>query len=339
VADTDLPAKARSSAIYACRHGQFTFSACNKFALRSLVAAILLALLYCSPSMQCQTVQRWEIDGKPYPTIEQACNALLETLQNNVKSPATLASIERLHEAGMSGAVCHLEYYAQIPGSAQIVLEKIRVTLADMCSSPAKPSGYCSPERPSNIVIIKITGTIAYGSDPSGIFGTATHDLKGKRFSLLYHFDDTKGVNQVVSCIGPACASRIQTITGKSSPGTAELRIEGGPPQTFGLSADADSSLQKNTYPCCAYGRTYLLNFDVRDREGSVVLTVMDTAKGATATKDGDWRAPFIDPNVFQLTPDTSDQDEHGFNIRPRGKQAAFGALVPETVCVGSACN
>ncbi len=304
--------------------------------------AFLLVLLLCPTWLRSQTVQRWESEGmpKPYPTIEDACNAAVQEAQKTAKGPITLVSIERTHDSVGSGAICHLEYRYVAPGFAQPVLQPLPVRFVDVCSTAAKPSGFCSPERAANLVLIRITGTVAYGSDASGVFGKPATDLTGKPFTLLYRFNDAKGVNQIVSCSGPACASRIASITAKSSPGTAELRIGDGPPHAFGISADgsAASSVQKNTYPCCFYGRSYLLILDVHDRDGNVTLAISDTAPGIPATTDGDWRAPFADARVFRLVPDRDIESQHGFSVHAHG-QLASGALIPETLCVGSACG
>jgi hypothetical protein len=302
--------------------------------------AIFLAFLRHPPSLICQTVQRWEGAGatRPYPSIEAACDAALQALQNGVKRPVKLASIERVHESGLDGATCHLEYWQTVPGFAQPVIQRIPAIFVEVCSGPAKPSGFCSPERPSHLVTIRITGTVAFGNDAPGIFGKPAADLSGKPFTLTYSFDDTKGLMQVVSCVGPSCASRIAAIHQKSSPGTAVLRIGDGPPHSFGIATDgsADSSAQKGTLPCCNYGRTYSLGLDVRDSESSVALTVTNTAEGTPATKDGDWRAPFFDAHVARRVPNRDNAADLGFGVQKNGRLLSSGGLIPETLCVGT---
>jgi hypothetical protein len=279
-----------------------------------------------------------------YPSVEAACDAALHEVENSVKKPVTVASIEPLHESGNVGAICHLEYWQTVPGFAQPVIQKIPVTFVELCSGPAKPSGFCSPQRPSNIVTITITGTVAFGNDMPGIFGKPAANLSGKPFILTYSFDDTKGLMQVVSCVGPSCASRIAAIHQKSSPGTAVLRIGDGPPHSFGIATDgsADSSAQKGILPCCNYGRTYLLGLDVRDSEGSMAITVTNTAEGTPATQDGDWRAPFFDAHVARRVPDRDNAGDLGFGVQKNGRLLSSGALIPETICVsnkGSKCS
>lgn len=339
-------ANAASAAIWAYGFSQFSLRACRNRARRFAVAATILALLCSPPAMRCQTVQRWEQAGmpQPYGSIEAACDAVLQELQNSVKKPVKLASIERAHESGLDGATCYLEYWQTVPGFVQPVVRRVPVIFVEVCSGPLKPSGFCSPARPSNIVTITITGTVAFGTDGARIFGNSTGNLAGKPFTLTYSFDDAKGAMQVVTCNGPSsCDSRSASIQQKSSPGTAVLRIGDGPPHSFGSAAGASSSATKLTYPCCVLGRTYLMLFNVEDSEGGVAVGVSNTTEGTPATTDGDWRAPFFDAQLARIVPDPSNENdaELGFSVQKNGRLLSSGALIPETICVsskGSAC-
>jgi hypothetical protein len=333
-------AMAASSTSRICNFVQSALSAYRSFARPSVVTASILLLLIRPLSMLCQTVQRWGNEGLPGPylSVQAACDAASQELARGVKKHVALASIEPLHDKNGAGAICHLEYWQTGPGFAQPILQKVPVTFVEECSTAAKPSGFCSPERPSNIVTITVTGTVAFGYDSAGIFGNPAADLTGKPFILTFSFDDSKGAMQIVTCNGPACASRIATVQQKSSPGTAALRIGGGPPHSFGIAGDgsADSSVLKKTEPCCVYGRTYSILLDVHDSEGSVALEVSNTTEGTPATKDGDWRAPFFDAHLARIVPDGDTEGELGFEVRKGGRPVASGALIAETICVGS---
>ncbi len=242
-----------------------------------------------------------------------------------------------MHDTINTGATCHLQYWQAVAGFTQPVLQQVPVIFVEVCSGPLKPSAFCSPQRPSNLVTITITGTVAFGSDGMRIFGSPAADLAGKPFTLTYSFDDTKGAMQIVTCTGPSsCASHIASIQQKSSPGTAVLRIGDGPPHRFGDAQDAESSLTKTTYPCCVLGKTYAMLLDVHDREGGVALMVSNTTEGAPATRDGDWHAPFFDVQLARLVPTRDNQDALGFSVQKNGRLLASGALIPETLCVSS---
>jgi hypothetical protein len=73
-------------------------------------------------------------------------------------------------------------------------------------------------------VVATITGTVFSASDNSGTFGPPNSELAGDNFSLVFTFDDTKGVQNVATSNGVPYFSSI-TSTASSNPGTAVLTI------------------------------------------------------------------------------------------------------------------
>ena len=87
----------------------------------------------------------------------------------------------------------------------------------------------CLPEHTSAAqIVVHITGTVNYGIDETGVFGSPNANLVGERFTLVYTFDDTKVQDTPVYCTGGVPCGSSASGTGPSSPGTAVLTIGNG---------------------------------------------------------------------------------------------------------------
>ena len=80
----------------------------------------------------------------------------------------------------------------------------------------------------ASIIVATITGTVANGTDLTGLFAPTNSDLSGLPFRVTYTFDDTLGQQTTQTCSngGPGYSSGIAT-NGTSNPGTATLQIGG----------------------------------------------------------------------------------------------------------------
>jgi hypothetical protein len=83
----------------------------------------------------------------------------------------------------------------------------------------------------ASITTMTVAGTVASGTDMTGVFGSANANLTGESFKLTYTFDDTKG--RISGC---ATGGTFISGTATTSPGTAVLQI-GTRTWTFGETA------------------------------------------------------------------------------------------------------
>jgi hypothetical protein len=194
-------------------------------------------------------------------------------------------------------------------------------------------------------VTITITGTVASGTDDSGVFGKPG-PLSGK-FILVYTFDDAKAETGILPCQGdPAiCFSQIGD-EGKKSPGTATLQINDSAPYTFGLPLDEDttSMITKNVWPYCCYH----IQFTVSDRNGGVGASIGNISKNSPAptaipkptpppTTNPDWRDPFSDSKTVTVP---GNPPAINFTIsNSKSGAKASGLLMPTSICVGEGCG
>jgi hypothetical protein len=147
-------------------------------------------------------------------------------------------------------------------------------------------------------VDITITGLVLSGADNSGVFGAPNTNLTGDPYSLVFTFDDTKGIQTMATCNGTPYFISIAS-TSSSNPGTATLRIGAGS-FTFGVlnaAYQADSEAAKNDPPCndseigLAAGDGYFGN-------GSGLNGTVEAAAGTTFGSNPGWAAPFSDSNL-----------------------------------------
>jgi hypothetical protein len=117
------------------------------------------------------------------------------------------------------------------------IVSLLLAAMAALCST--------GTARPS-IIVATITGTVANGTDLTGLFAPANSDLSGLPFRVTYTFDDTQGTQTTQTCFsgGPGYYSGIAT-NGASNPGTAMLQI-GGTSFQIGGGGSGQSSI--NSY-------------------------------------------------------------------------------------------
>ncbi len=174
----------------------------------------------------------------------------------------------------------------------------------------------------ASTVTATITGTVAYGTDYSGVFGFAPGtDLTGMSFTLVFTFDDTKGQEFFYPTY-----SLIEN-TASSNPGTAALTIGGGS-FAFGVQPHAGSSPSseaKRTGPG-GYGEFYFEAGDGFYGAGSGI-TVQIYPLNPNVVTDTDWEDAFSDSS---LAPSTA-----SFEITEGGDLGdASGGLTPTSIVV-----
>ena len=178
----------------------------------------------------------------------------------------------------------------------------------------------------AKVVTFTITGTVASGTDYSGVFGFPPGtDLTGQPYVLVYTFDDTKGTQDFSGCINGQGASYIVS-TSTSNPGTAVLRIGTGE-WTFGTvpPPDVGSESYRLVTP-----QGQFLDLDVHDT-GSDDVDYMTgyvyPASGTVLTTDCNWEAPFSNSQLLYVP-------SLGFDIFSFGSRLASGTLFPSAIIV-----
>ena len=150
----------------------------------------------------------------------------------------------------------------------------------------------CQPAAATQI-IVTITGTVTYGLDQTGVFGVPETDLKGKSFTLVYTFDDTKAQEVISYCSGIPCGS-MTSGAGPSSPGTAVLTIGSGSFRlgVFNGGSYATSSVVQSAPP--TYSTVY---YQVSDYtfgfSDAVQFSIAPFSGEPPLTTDYDWRGSF----------------------------------------------
>ena len=186
-------------------------------------------------------------------------------------------------------------------------------------------------------VTITYTGRVGGATDPLGIFGPSSGDLRGKGFTAVFVFDDAVGVFSPVSCTGSSCQSHT---TGRypSSPGTATLNIDGHI-ATFGTPLPTDPQGGATTFSIVnrivqdfSDQNYHLFNQHVIIADFTKSITAVATipAGQPLLTRDADWRAPLCLP----VTEPTGSGE---FVIRI-GDLETKGTLLVETMGVERAC-
>jgi hypothetical protein len=134
---------------------------------------------------------------------------------------------------------------------------------------------------------ITVSGTVASGTDSSGVFGTAGANLAGDTFSLVYTFN-LANIYQTAGCSSSACASE-NAGSSSASPGTAALTVGGGGPYYFGTNGSdtSRSSLVYQTVPLPE--STYSTGIGVTDSSGEDSVNIAIGGSG-TAPINWAWR-------------------------------------------------
>jgi hypothetical protein len=190
-------------------------------------------------------------------------------------------------------------------------------------------------------VTITITGTVASGTDVSGVFGKPGSQLSGK-FTLIFTFDDSMGNTQPPKCTGaPPYSPQICTSQSPAQAhGTASLQIGDSAPFEFGVSAEnVSSSATRTTWisPISSY-RIALGISDGRTMvAGYIGSATPKPAPPMTANQSpppsAAWDYAFSDMSA-------SSAPGISFAIDDRQSGAkAYGLLTGTTVCVGDSCG
>lgn len=309
--------------------------------MRSLIygsiALIALAALSCGIPAQAQGHWAGPHAKRFYDSAAAACDAELRaTMKQPPGASVTLSSADVAVTPPYAMAVCN---FVGVYGSGPT---RFALYVFDQCQGQPRASGFCSASRPSRFITVAITGTVASGRDIAGIFGRPGADLAGKSFTVIYTFDDKKGIQQIPDCAkAPGCFSQIESLDassflGPSSPGTGVVRIDGRASPVIGGTIDgsAVSSAHKTTYPCCKMPMTYMMSFEVRDSNGSAELSILNTTSSPPATRDADWRAAFSDSRIANMPPPREGPASNIFSIVKDRVTQASGVLVPATICV-----
>jgi hypothetical protein len=177
---------------------------------------------------------------------------------------------------------------------------------------------------------ITVTGVVGSGVDDSGVFGPQNGDIATEPFSLVFTFDDTKGMQAVETCGGIPYFVSI-TNTGSSNPGTATLTIGSGS-FTFGVlnaSYGASSEAEKS----CSDAQISLAAGDGYYGDGSGLDGSVSAAPDTTFGTDPSWDAPFSDSNLYA---NPASDATLSFEITEFGStdQEGSGDLIPQSITV-----
>jgi hypothetical protein len=310
----------------------------------AIIALVAFASLLCSIPAPAQG--RWTTSHAKgvYDSAQAACDAELKSIAKSGGPSLTLSEIAPVPATTYNIATAICGFMLHYPGGYS---QPYPMPVYNWCSGAFKQSGYCAPGRPSRIVTVTITGTVASGRDNVGIFGRSGADLAGKPFTVIYTLDDKKGAQQLPDCgNAPFCYSEINSLGAESpldtsSPGTAVVQIDGRAAPTIGTATDgsAGTELRKTIYGCCNYPMTYQMAFDVHDAHGYVRAGVRNTTSGPPATTNPDWRSAFSDARLFRvISPADSPGGESFSFVKDRTVQA-HGRFIEETICVSDQPN
>jgi hypothetical protein len=304
-----------------------------------LIASLAFALLLCAIPTHAQGSWTTSHAKGAYDSAAAACDAELKAIAKPGGPSYTLSRIVSVPAptSGIATAVCG--FVVHLAGGYS---QPYPMPVYNWCSGAFSQSGYCAPRRPSRIVTVTVTGTVASGRDNAGIFGRPGTNLAGKNFTVVYTFDDAKGAQQLPDCSqSPVCYSQIASLGAESpldtsSPGTAVLQIDGRASPTIGNATDgsAGAELRKTIFGCCNYPMTYQMGLEVHDGRGYARVGVRNTTSGPPATTNPDWRSAFSDARLFRMaSPDNSPGGE-GFNFVKDRAVEAHGRFIEETICV-----
>ena len=138
-------------------------------------------------------------------------------------------------------------------------------------------------------VVITVTGTLIGGSDTFPIFDVG-RDLDGKPFTLVYTFDDTKGIAAPLGGCKGAASGRDGD--GKTTLGTAVLTV-GTKSYTFGTRKDAHASVWREINSACSNSQ---IDVEVHESFDPFVsganVRIHPEAGKPSLTQNPDWTAP-----------------------------------------------
>jgi hypothetical protein len=181
-------------------------------------------------------------------------------------------------------------------------------------------------------VTITITGTVWEGTDYTGVFGFAANtDLTGKPYTLVFTFDDTKGMQ------GSSSADSYIENTATSNPGTGAL--------TIGMGTFTFASTQYSPQPVSeaymgiggsnpAYGTSYGLAVGngTYGSEWNDIQGTIDPANGTVLNNNTSWESPFTNSNLAVYA---SDNYSLSFGIIEEAEGLhAGGYLTTDTITI-----
>jgi hypothetical protein len=159
-------------------------------------------------------------------------------------------------------------------------------------------------------VTTTITGTVAAGTDVTGVFGFPPNTrLAGQSFKLVFTFDDTKGTQSISDSAGVPCGSAINN-TAASNPGTATLQIGTGT-WSFGTVANTTqtSFATRIAGKCGSYEGGGSAEYSVADVIGATGVGIgdnliinIDPATGTVLTTDYNWEDAFSNSQLADLS-------------------------------------
>jgi hypothetical protein len=217
------------------------------------------------------------------------------------------------------------------PVAAAIRRVGVKGALASTMFATATFAGLATAN--ASVVTMTVTGTVASGTDMTGVFGTANANLTGETFKLTYTFDDTKGTVHGCAPNGIAIGG-----TGTASPGTAVLQIGGGT-FTFGkTAADAAGDSPYSTAELCGEPSTISsqdsYSYTVEETFGTpatqYVTDVVSVSGAVPAVSNVSWETPLSATQVQQPSGDFSILLENNSSLAGYAK----GTLSPSAVTV-----
>ncbi len=147
-------------------------------------------------------------------------------------------------------------------------------------------------------IVATLTGTVAAGWDGFPLFNVGPpvphvawrRDLKDQPFTLVYRFDDSKGVDQSKGCSGSSSGIIGK---GKASPGTAVLTI-GAVSFTFGERfANAQAQAYRAIASGCSDSQIIFIVSEGNNPTNNAVDVRLKPASGSRSlSQNPDWRAP-----------------------------------------------
>src|SRR5579864_1966909 len=148
-------------------------------------------------------------------------------------------------------------------------------------------------------ITVTITGTLEGGGDSFPIFDVGK-SLDGKPFTLVYTFDDAKGLaSPIAGCKG--AASGIEG-DGPNSPATAVLTV-GTKSYTFGLGKNAHSAIWREIASPCSESQIAVEIHEGKDPFSQGVSVRIKPGEGKRSlTQNPDWRAPLASQDMDPLT-------------------------------------
>jgi hypothetical protein len=197
----------------------------------------------------------------------------------------------------------------------------------------AAAASVCLATANASIVTMTITGTVASGTDTTGVFGPANTNLTSQSFKLTYTFNDSIGTVHGCAPSGLAIGG-----TGTSSPGTAVLQIGSGT-WTFGkTAADAAGDSPFSTAELCGEPSSISsqdsFSYAVQDSTGTpaseYVMDVVSVSGAVAAVSNVSWESPLSATQIQEPSGnfDILELNNAGLSVN------ATGTLSPSTITV-----